>query len=315
MYVRSFVQRALSDSACVPEKPVVCFVGGEYSPLFFVLLRQRLLAASADRDLRVLALREHSFANVLAPLSMSCLGAASWYWITDVHTLDARTRAKWQKFVASYVGPHVLLYGADQAPTSKNVMSVSLPSEIGQQEYLQLFGLLYPDRIRVAASFAQTIFKRAPRLSLDQACLFMHYNTVVGNALPLFVEQLMPQLVSTDQSLFDLSQTLFAKNSSRFLAQWVSVRHKYAEPFWFAYWSEQFWRAYCVRRALVGNDVAQAKTLARRLPFSFMQRDWRKTTAAALLAAHDRLYQVDFQFKNGCSAVGLDCALLTFLNS
>ena len=50
----------------------------------------------------------------------------------------------------------------------------------------------------------------------------------------------------------------------------------------------------------------QAKTMAFRLPFSFIQTDWKKYAPAELRAAHDFVYGMDHQLKNGGDAFCFD---------
>jgi hypothetical protein len=47
------------------------------------------------------------------------------------------------------------------------------------------------------------------------------------------------------------------------------------------------------------REMVEAKKVGFRLPFSFMQRDWKKTSVHELIQAHDCIYALDYGLKNG----------------
>ena len=49
------------------------------------------------------------------------------------------------------------------------------------------------------------------------------------------------------------------------------------------------------------------------MPFSFIQRDWRKISLDELRYAHQALYDFDYNFKNGASIYSLEAVYHTFL--
>ena len=53
-------------------------------------------------------------------------------------------------------------------------------------------------------------------------------------------------------------------------------------------------RAYFLEK----NQMAQAKTVGARLPFSYLQRDWKKSTRAEIKQAHQSIYELDNASKN-----------------
>jgi hypothetical protein len=100
-------------------------------------------------------------------------------------------------------------------------------------------------------------------------------------------------------SLFTLSQYFFARDGMRFFKQWSILKDQYAAPFWISFWSEQLWRASSFIELSEQHNFAEAKRISFKLPFSFIQRDWKNVTVQELKRAHDVLYHCDCAIKNG----------------
>jgi hypothetical protein len=149
-------------------------------------------------------------------------------------------------------------------------------------------------------------------MSVDAACLLIRYGMLLGSSVDQFLSQWLPQLISPEQSLFIVSQLLFAKDAKAFFHYWTSIKSEYPDIFWTVYFSEQMWRAaQFVEAATKKSDV---KALSFRLPFSFIKKDWQKTSVLELSKAHQALYEVDHALKNGHGTYSLDLFCLQFLN-
>lgn len=149
------------------------------------------------------------------------------------------------------------------------------------------------------------ISSRRLSIALDDACLISQYLlvcTTIGDDFLAWLDTIL----FPDKALFTLSQTFFSKNVSSFYTQWQNQESLYAEAFWISFWSEQLWRACAVIELYENKEFAQAKTMAFRLPFSFIQTDWKKYAPAELRAAHDFVYGMDHQLKNGGDAFCFD---------
>jgi hypothetical protein len=47
------------------------------------------------------------------------------------------------------------------------------------------------------------------------------------------------------------------------------------------------------------GDYAEAKKVGYKLPFSFIQRDWKNHSIEELKQAHQGIYELDYRIKNG----------------
>ena len=94
---------------------------------------------------------------------------------------------------------------------------------------------------------------------------------------------------------------------------WDTFEAEYPMTFWCAYWSEQLWRAYHARYYLDRQQMQQAKSIAYRLPFSYMQKDWKKSTLIELRNAHQWIYELDLAYKNNIETqAGIDLFFTKF---
>ena len=62
------------------------------------------------------------------------------------------------------------------------------------------------------------------------------------------------------------------------------------------------------------NDRVGAKKISYRLPFSFLNRDWRKFSLEELKGAHSFLYTLDYKLKNNCEPGYLDLFYMKLFN-
>ena len=129
-----------------------------------------------------------------------------------------------------------------------------------------------------------------------------------GNATPV-----LDRIVAPDYSLFMLSTFFFGKKKKSFFALWLGVKDLYPEAFWTSYWSEQIFRAYGYSQYAKRQDFTKAKKIGYRLPFSFIQKDWRSVEQSALVKAHQSIYSADWHAKNSLHPY-LEIAFLEFMS-
>lgn len=267
----------------------------EYPVLFFSLLMQQLKKQHAQP---VQTIQEgDSYPSILHRLESSFLGMTSIYWLGDLQRYDQATREKLTTYIESYQGPNsiVAYISGYTGKSSKHRLQVELPAQITKKHMQELCTLLGNGRVRNAPDLS--IYEK--QLTLDRACLLIQYLSVVGSGIHDFSEQWLSFVIVPEQSLFTLSQYFFARDGMRFFKQWSTVKDLYAAPFWISFWSEQLWRASLFIQLSEQQNFAEAKRISYKLPFSFIQRDWKKVTADELKRAHDVLYQCDYAIKNG----------------
>jgi hypothetical protein len=223
---------------------------------------------------------------------------SSVYWLGDIQRYDQATREKLTAYIESYQGPNMLIVympsHAERA-SSKKMVQVELPTLINKKQIQELCALFGNGRVRTVPDLG--MYEK--QLTLDRVCLLIQYLSVVGSGVRDFNEQWLGYVIVPELSLFTLSQYFFARDGMRFFKQWAVLKDQYAAPFWISFWSEQLWRASSFIELSQQHNFAEAKRISFKLPFSFIQRDWKNVTAQELKRAHDVLYHCDYAIKNG----------------
>lgn len=281
--------------------PVFCFVGKKYPALFFYHLKQ----VYKKNEYSIQSLDCENIAqdaSYKSHLEMSFLGTYYFYWLTNFMALDAKQQQMLQHYFEQYEGPHTLHFFTDK-PLITKIPVIELPHDVDLALYVQLFTLFFPEHATKAKSpVILSFFKKYKYLSLENACLLMNYALVLGSKIDYAVEELFDALIVPEKSLFTLSGYFFAKQDREFFKLWHTIKDDYGDVFWTTYWSEQLFRAYCFVELMQKKDFAQAKKSAFRLPFSFVQKDWRTASLMELKSAHNQITTIDWNIKNGISS-------------
>lgn len=287
---------------------VTLCVSKELQPLFVAALARKIShVSSLTIELFDCALA--SFAQLQNLLETSFLGQCKIFKVVHYQELDASVKKQISQYLAAYQGPHkvVLALEDKDAALFKNKKNV----------YLDLDNLTEQEKKHILAFVAdqedQDLFKQTHTLSYDQYVMLLGYQKVLGRNKELFMQEWYQKIVVPKASLFELSQHFFAGNTKKFFPLWNRLKHEYADMFWLSYWSEQVWRAYYVIKLRKQNKTEEAQFFASRLPFSFLQKDWKTLSLEHLKQAHDILYRSDFAAKNGATSEFLDRFVISFL--
>lgn len=197
----------------------------------------------------------------------------------------------------------ILQQSVDSLPSQ--VLTVFLPDKIDKQVFTLLLPWFGIELNAAIKNCIQKLFDRFDYIEFEPASILMRY-VPLGMNENLFFQEWLDLIVTPDQSMFSLSQYLFQRDSTQFFMQWKQIKDAYSSQFWIVFWSEQVWRAAFFVHFSKQRKYSDARKIAYRLPFSFINRDWRKYTASELIAAHDFLYQLDYRFKNNDNSIGLD---------
>jgi hypothetical protein len=284
----------------------------KYPLLFFSMLRNKIKEKS--EQFITVDVMEHEPEQLSSQLSMSFLGLNARYWLRSFHELDAKKKKYWLSFIASYQGPHQIIFYSDAKDIEEadGRIVIEIPELADAQHYERLLTFFKPE-IKTQ-QFSKSLFvDRSTTVPFDSACLMMEYHAVTGAGVDEFIKNWLNKMVPSEKSLFTLSQHFFAKSTKSFFSLWQDIGPEYPEMFWTTYWSEQLWRAHYFVKMCKNKDLVQAKKIAYRLPFSFIQRDWRKLTQEELQSAHQAFYDFDFNFKNGASADAMELIFHKFL--
>jgi hypothetical protein len=293
------VLKNVASPSWIAQYRVVKFTGTQEYPLLFFSLLIQHLKKKGSQPIQTLGEGE-SYSNLIHRFESSFLGMSSVYWLGDLQRYDQTQRDKLTAYLNNYQGPNVLVvYMPAQTErterSSKNTLVVEVPTLLTKKHIQELCTLFGNGRVRTAPDLG--MYEK--QLTLDRVCLLIQYLSVVGSGVHDFNEQWLGYVIVPELSLFTLSQYFFARDGMRFFKQWAVLKDQYAAPFWISFWSEQVWRASLFIELSEQRNFAEAKRISFKLPFSFIQRDWKQVTSSELKRAHDVLYHCDYAIKNG----------------
>ena len=294
----------------LPDVSVLCFSAQDYPLLFFYHLFSFFKKHGTVIDR--LSCTSNDTASIKALLSTISFSGSTIYWLEGFHALPAKKQQELLSYFKVYTGPHVLMFFTDDgtissSSTSNGLMEViALSDKIAPHELSMVRFLVNGTSGNVNPEFVSQLALYTDHFSLDSACLFAHYEVVVGKSVAEFFAQWVTHIIEPTSSLFTLSQHFFGKKRSRFFRQWAAISQLYMPSFWANFWADQIWRAYVFCDLMKKKKFIESKKAQYKLPFSFVNRDWSSYTALELRNAHQLLSTMDFQLKNGGSEIGLE---------
>lgn len=301
----NFAQHVL-ETKTIGDDPVVCFVGKHYPLLFFSWFLSHIRTQETQCiSLDVMSAEE---SHIKAQLETSFLGQKSVYWLGDLTLLSAAKKRSWIGYMQQYAGPHTILFFLDEEaiPEKQAWNVVAIPEVVDARVCQQLLALVTGSNQDELFSVMHKVVQRYRSLSFDQAYLFTHYVHLNERVTKELIVHCLDHVFVADASLFALSTAFFARDKQAFFSLWSSLCQTYSPQFWISFWGQQLWRSYWFVRLMNANKRLDAKKIAYRLPFSFIQKDWRMYESHQLKDLHDRLYEVDFHLKNGGEPSALD---------
>lgn len=251
-----------------------------------------------------------------AALERRCLmgffGSPLFLWCGDTGLLPVAARKSVFAVSADYAGPHRIgLFCAEKdrdALSGPLIKHIPCDEPVSREFFIELIQLLGRD---VSGGVWDLWTEKRGVLLLDDACRLIWYAAISGDKQEWF-SAWDTRLFVSDQSLFKLSQYFFARDRVQFMKLWQLFSAEYPPEFWIVYWSEQLWQAHMV---VVSMRQGTRPAATNRLPFSFLQRDWRKYEPRELVAAHTTLYNTDFCLKNGvANSYGIELFVIKFIN-
>ena len=311
MNVQSFLQNYTSGYASEKEK-VIVLKGYEYTPLFFSILLEKI-KENPDQTVKVVS-EEIDIVSLFSQLSTSFLGSTAVYWLSNVSHYKPAQQKKLLQFLQTYQGPHVvMLYISDKIVLNpEHGVLVEMEKEYAYDSVKAIASLYSEQNLTGIIYFLRMLFQKKKMYGLEELCLLLQYQMVLGKNQDLFFEQWFAKLTMDDYSLFYVSELFFAKKNDAFVEYWDGVFNQYSEMFWVSFWSDQLYKAYCYTFQMQqGRIVSKYETYG--LPFSFLKFDWKKHSLEHLQKSHQKIYQVDFALKNGASGRTMFTALLNCL--
>lgn len=308
------VLASIEKKRVVAEHSSIYFVSADYPYFFFSRLLPRYahilqmpfttLDVSLDDSWRI-------------HCATTFLGQQCFYWLIGFDALDAAKARQVQSFIFSYEGPHIIgacgskLFTSEKTDEAVPVVSCDAPVTLQVWSALCTSGLFSVDD-----SIKNT--RWVDGMTLDQASTILAYAESAGSMGLQVYDAWKERIHPSTASLFTLGQHFFSKNK-KLLSAWRETAELYPPEFWLVFWGELLWQATLhvssMKFPKESVDVAQAKKITYRLPYSFLQRDWQRYTVRELSAAHNFLYGVDYAFKHGNrnQEYGFEIFLLKFL--
>lgn len=319
MQITQFINNNLSDfQNLMHEKSILLFNAKEYPALFFSYFLQKLKSSVSITIINV-NLLEKDFNELKPQLEMSFLGRKSFYWLGNLSLLNEKKIKEIFDYLNSYNGPNQIglsieneldLTGKHKLNEDKFVIVNC--NTLSTVEHLQIFLNFLDVKLEIALPYFEKSFKTLNVITLDQAFILTYYIKLVGKKSNDFLDSWFDKVFVTEQSLFTLSKFLFAKDVKQFFYYWNVISPNYQPIFWVTFWSEQLFRAYWYVKFMNEGSIIQAKQIAYRLPFSFIQYDWKKCSIDKLKEAHQLIYDIDYSLKNGGTELSLDLLYANF---
>ncbi len=158
--------------------------------------------------------------------------------------------------------------------------------------------------------YIRELMKQYKKLTVQQGCIIARYLPVFSLDTASLVPFFDPLVLHNQESLFNLSQLFFKKQVREFFIKWRDNKERYSDAFWVSFWADQVYHAAVYVR--YRGAIPSADLRAFRLPFSFINSDWRSFSLAELVNAHTQLCDIDYAIKNGMSTSVLDAFFLQF---
>lgn len=320
MQLKEFLTRYQSDNTLLEKQTIICFAISEKSTLPIIFSSSCISLFKADGyQIETLDVGRINYSQVVSQLETSFLGMSLYYWLKGFDDIDLNYRSLLIDFLARYQGPHkiiMFLSNGDIAKLAKHHSVISLVSTVDTSLFTAILNFFKKKTTTSIIKLVTHIMSNYSTIDLDQACMIMNYMQVMGRS-DESTQQLFEKILESERSLFILSQHFFSKDFPAFYALWSRFESEYPMTFWTTFWSEQLWRAYHAHYFLKQNNVSVAKSIGFRLPFTFMQRDWKKVTLKELKNAHQSIYELDLAYKNNVETqTGIDLFYSKFfLNS
>lgn len=310
MQLKEFLTRYQTDKKVLEEQTVICFAIPEKSIMPVIFSSHCISLFKSDQlHIESLDVSTISYSQVVSQLETSFLGMGLCYWLKGIDDIDLKYRTLLLDFLARYQGPHkviIFMQNKDAYKLEQKNLVITLVSKVDSSLFATMLNFFKKKFSSSVTKLITQISSSHDAIDLDQACMIINYVQVMGR-WDQPAQKLLEKILESEHSLFILSQYFFAKDSSAFFTLWSRFESEYPMTFWTTFWSEQLWRAYHVHYFLKNNNNPQAKTVGFRLPFTFMQRDWKKTTLFELKNAHQSIYQLDLAFKNNIETqAGID---------
>ena len=129
-----------------------------------------------------------------------------------------------------------MLYASDKIDLDPEYGTVIQLEKEYAYDAIKPISSLYPEKnLTGIIYFLRALFQKKKLYPLEELCLLLQYQSVLGKNKDLFLEQWFSKLAVDDYSLFYLSELFFAKKREEFVGYWALVFDEYSEMFWVSF--------------------------------------------------------------------------------
>lgn len=304
MILKDFLKKAVENKLRL--LPLYVFIGKSYSPLVAYYLIEGI--KKNEHVVRYIYDDEFLFSEFESSASTTFLGQSHILFLGDCSEYSVTLKKKLIAFLDSYQGPHTIIAFFNEKDYTPSEDCAVMYNESLDYATLSLF-------------LEYTCNKKVPQLTYDmqknslQEMLSLYFYTFFTNDFQSLVKAgWINKIVNQDVSLFELSKLFFAKKRDPFFVLWNKIKDEFAPVFWTSFWSEQLWNAFWVIHFRNKQEFNTAKTFQYKLPFSFLQYDWQKSTLHELKKAHSLITQVDLRLKLSANPDNIELMYYTFFS-
>ncbi|HTM06326.1 MAG TPA: hypothetical protein VL201_03730 [Patescibacteria group bacterium] len=264
----------------------------------------------ADTQTNIATLFEHT-------LEITFLGQKCTYLIkTPWEELSHVQQNILLRMIHTYAGPHSCIIPVQKTATSafqsKNIHLVQTPTFLSFEEALLLARQLPLNCMPIFQKIVKLAIQQSENIPFHLVTTLFDYSSVVSNTLiDDFSTQMLPSLLKTKQSLYELSGQLFGKKQS-FFQTWYVTEPTYSQAFWTTFWCDQLMKAALFCTYKKRGATQEAHIIGTGLPFSFLNKDWRLYTAEGLSKGYTALYEYDCRVKERILIKSLDSFFIKF---
>lgn len=294
----------------IKQSSVLVFTSKNFPILFFYLLKQRLKAEKVI-EVKSINLEEINFNDLISELSFSFLGNRSFFWLGNIDNLSAKIKQDLLLFVQNYKGPNILSFFSSEDCGVESKVEIPAIDDFTTKQIIFNFCINNKKAIDTKAFFEK--FDNV--LNVDQVILLSNYANVVGLRSNEFFKNWSSKIVQSESSIFTLTTYFFSKNLKQFLNYWLKIKDNFPDTFWTVFWMDQAFRAYWFIFYKQQKDYKNMKKVSFKLPFSFINGDFQKSSLSVLLQLQDDLYMADCNLKQGFGSYDIELSLINYLNS
>lgn len=295
---------------------VICFVGKQYPILFFNILKNIIHKIYGFRVQSLDFSLDNDNKGFEALFEISFLGNTLFYWLGNINNMSADVRRRFMFYIKNYKGPHSIWFFTEvwQEPFNENFCLIKLEEKVKNFDETEQLIVILTKFLSTDVSSLDFVDKSS--WSLEELCLFLYYCMVLKRPqIREFRDNWLDKIIIPEKSLFTLSGYFFAKDIKAFFVLWQKISKDFGSLFWISFWSEQLFRAGNFIFLTKKNMHEEAKKISYKLPFSFIKKDWKKSTFNEITAAHNALYVLDYSLKNGGSESFIDLFFINFFEN